>query len=124
MLFTSARKVQRRGSTRVSVPSFLGVRAVFLHTRPAASLVSQSTQGRAAVVHGQARDHGSHHVKGNHIAERDVASLVPLDQTLVDQDRATASRQAQYKGLFGRGIEGSYAALSLDVSFVWIPLQG
>jgi len=48
----------------------------------------------------------SYHVKGDDIAERDLASLVALNQMLVDQDRTAPRRQAQNKRPLGSRIEG------------------
>jgi hypothetical protein len=37
----------------------------------------------------------AHHVEGNHIAKRDLAGFVALDELLINQDRAAPSGQAQ-----------------------------
>ena len=59
---------------------------------------------------------GSYHVKGNHILERYIASLMPLHQMLIYQNRAAAGGQAQDKRPLRRGIEGCDALLCLAVS--------
>jgi hypothetical protein len=58
----------------------------------------------------------TYHIEGNHIAERDIASLVPLDQILVYQDRAAASGQAQDERPLRRGLEGVDAFWNLAIS--------
>lgn len=60
----------------------------------------------AVVSHPKARGVGrrrvniSYHIEGDHIAKGDFASLVSLDQVLVNENRTAAGWQAEYERSF------------------------
>jgi len=58
-----------------------------------------------------------YHIERDHIAERDLASFVALNETLVHQNWTASSGQAQNKWVLRSRLEG------IDAFYVW-PLAG
>ena len=71
----------------------------------------------------QLQGDGSYHIEGNHIAERDLASFVAVNEVLVDQDGTASCRQAQDEGLLRSRIKG-FDALYAWTSTDYVSMQG
>jgi hypothetical protein len=69
------------------------------------------------------QDFVPYHVEGDHIAERDVANLVALNEMLIDQDRAASSWQTQYEWPLSGRLEG-FDAFCVRPLASFMPAQG